>query len=364
MEITDVETYTLRLPIGRTVGDSRLSITDVYWVVVELTTDDGSVGTGWMGSLGYGPDLLERFVDSQFADLLVGRDPWHTEAIRADLRLRTIYYGELGLSAWPRSAIDVALWDLKAQAAGRPLYEFTGGSDPRVRAYASNMDAHHDLETLRELLESQVEAGFTAFKTKVGNRPLVEEVDRLETVREAIGPDADLFVDANQAWTVDETITAVERLDSFDLAWVEEPISEFDVDGHRRVAEAIRPPLATGEMFYRPERFDSLIENGGLGVVQPDLVRGGGVTGQLDVARRAASSHLPFAPHFYYAISAHLVSAVPTGWIVEYIPEYDVAPVLETPPTVADGYVELPDAPGHGYAVDPDAREEFEVSFD
>jgi L-alanine-DL-glutamate epimerase-like enolase superfamily enzyme len=364
MEITDVKTYTLRLPIGRTVGDSRLSITDVYWVVVELTADDGSVGTGWMGSLGYGPDLLERFVDSQFADLLVGRDPWHTEAIRADLRLRTIYYGELGISAWPRAAIDVALWDLKAQAAGQPLYRFLGGSDPHVNAYVSNMDAHHDLDTLRELLASQVEEGFTAFKTKVGNKPLAEEVERLRVVRETVGPDADLFVDANQAWTISEAITVMERLDAFDVSWVEEPISEFDIDGHRRVAEAVRPPLATGEMFYRPERFGYLFENGGIEVAQPDLVRAGGVTGQLDIARQAAAHDVPFAPHFYYAISAHLVSAAPTGWIVEYIPEYDVAPVLETPPTVANGSVELPDAPGHGYAIEPDAREEFEVSFD
>ena len=117
-------------------------------------------------------------------------------------------------------------------------------------------------------------------------------------------------------------------------------------------------------MFTRPERFDALLENGGIGVVQPDLVRGGGVTGGFDVARRAPSSHLPFAPHFYYAISVHFVSAAPTGWIVEYVPEYDIAPVLETPPEIADAIVELPDVPGHGYAVDPDAREGFEVSFD
>jgi L-alanine-DL-glutamate epimerase-like enolase superfamily enzyme len=89
MEITDVETYTLEVPIGRTVGDSRLSITDVYWVVVELTTDEGHVGTGWMGSLGFAPALMEEFVESQFADVLVGMDPFATDAIRQELRHRT-----------------------------------------------------------------------------------------------------------------------------------------------------------------------------------------------------------------------------------------------------------------------------------
>ena len=134
MQVTDVETYTLHVPIDGTVGDSRLEITDVYWVVIELGTDVGHTGVGWMGSLGFAPDLLERFVDSQFADALVGADPFAHEAIREELRTRTIYYGELGMSAWPRGAIDVALWDLKAKAAGVPLYRLLGGAESTVPA--------------------------------------------------------------------------------------------------------------------------------------------------------------------------------------------------------------------------------------
>ncbi|MCU4744646.1 hypothetical protein OB955_25555 [Halobacteria archaeon AArc-m2/3/4] len=204
MEITAVETTPLRVPIGRTVGDSRLSITDVYWIVVELETDEGYTGTGWMGSLGFGPDLLSRFVDSQFREHLLGRNPFALEEIVRDLRRQTIYYGELGMSAWPRSAIDVALWDIQAQAAGQPLYRLLGGETGRVRAYASSMDATHEIDEL-------------------------------------------------------------------------------------------------------------------------------------------AGLH---------------------GKIVEYIPEYDIAPLLENPPTIEDGEVVLPDRPGHGYRIDPAAKDEYGVSFD
>ena len=199
MEVTEVETYTLRVPIGRTVGDSRLSITDVYWVVVELETESGRVGTGWMGSLGFAPDLLSRFVESQFTDLLVGRDPFETEAIHRDMRRQTIYYGELGMSAWPRSGIDIALWDLKAQAAGEPLFRLLGGDSRRVRAYASSMDSTHNLEELPELHGEYADEGFTAFKTKVGDKSPAREAERVRTVRETVGRDADIFVDANQA---------------------------------------------------------------------------------------------------------------------------------------------------------------------
>jgi D-arabinonate dehydratase len=364
MEITDVTAYTLRVPIGRDVGDSRLTVSDVYWIVVEIDTDAGYTGTGWMGSLGFGPDLLERFVESQFADLLLGEDPFATEAIREKLRLQTIYYGELGMSAWPRSAIDVALWDIKAKAAGQPLYRLLGGDDRRVRAYASSMDSQHDVDELAALHGGYAEAGFTAFKTKIGNLPLEAERERVRTIREAIGPDADLFVDANQAWTVSEAIEHVGALEEYDIGWIEEPISEFDLAGHRRVADAVGPPLATGEMASRPEQFETLFEYGEIEVVQPDLVRAGGVTGQYEIAKLGHRHNVPFAAHFYYALSAHVVSAAPNGWLVEYIPEYDIAPLLVDPPEIEDGHVVLPDRPGHGYEIDPAARDEYEVAFD
>jgi L-alanine-DL-glutamate epimerase-like enolase superfamily enzyme len=332
--------------------------------VVEVETDEGYTGTGWMGSLGFAPDLLERFVDSQFADLLVGRDPFATEAIRERLRTQTIYYGELGMSAWPRGAIDVALWDIKAQAAGQPLYKLLGGEDDSVRAYASSMDSHHGLDELADLHGGFADQGFTAFKTKVGDKPASEEARRVEEIREAVGEEAEIFVDANQAWTVKEAISTVRELEPHGIGWVEEPISEFDHAGHERVAAAIEPPLATGEMVNRPEQFQHLLERGGMEVAQPDLIRAGGITGQTAVARLAATHNVPLATHFYYVVSAHVVSAAPTGWIVEYIPEYDVGPLLDPTPVVEDGRVHLPDEPGHGYRIDPDAKAEHLVTFE
>jgi len=128
------------------------------------------------------------------------------------------------------------------------------------------------------------------------------------------------------------------------------------------VADRIEPPLATGEMFHRPERFEYLLNSGGLEVAQPDLIRSGGVSGLWEVSKLAQRHNVPVATHCYYAVSAHVVSAAPNGWIVEWVPEYDVANILEEPPEIEDGRVILPDRPGHGYSVDPDARAEYEVT--
>ena len=361
MQITDVETYALEVPRDVAAADSRHAFDAWHVTAVEVDTDAGHRGLGWMASTRAG-GVFKHLLDDQFVPLLAGRDPSATEAIRADLRDQAVYYGETGMSAYPRAAIDIALWDLKAKAAGEPLYRLLGGADDRVQAYASSLDAGLSLDDLRRRHGERADEGFTAFKTKVGDKSPAVEAERVGAVREAVGPNAAIFVDSNQAWTVKEAIGVVEAIDVHDVGWVEEPISEWDLAGHARVADRIDPPLATGEMFYRPERFRWLAERGGMEVVQPDLIRAGGVSGVRDVARIAADHHLPLCPHANHAVSAHLVSAAPTGWLVEYFTGGDLAgAILETPPRVENGHVHLPDRPGHGYELDPEAVEAYAV---
>ncbi|MFC4360347.1 mandelate racemase/muconate lactonizing enzyme family protein [Halobium salinum] len=359
MRITDVETSVLRIPTGDAFGDARATVSERFWVVVELDTDVGLRGTGWFGTWRV-PDLYREFVDGTLAEVVVDRDPFETGAIRAATREKTQYYpGEVGFSAPPRGAIDVALWDLKAKAADQPLYRFLGGDEPSARAYVSRLDARRDEADLATLHGDYADAGFTAFKTKLGGRSPSAEAARVETVREAVGPDADVLVDANGSWTVDETVRTLDRLEPHDVTWVEEPVPAYDIEGYCRLADRVRPAVAGGEMLYRPERFADLLTRGRLGVAQPDLARCGGVSGLLDVARLAESHGARLAPHVYYPVAAHLVSAAPSGWLVEYIPEYDAGDVLENAPRIEDGRVHLSEAPGHGYAVSDDARAEY-----
>lgn len=356
MEITDVRVDALRVPLGTELGDARASVTERYWIVLELDTDAGLTGTGWISTWRV-PDLLARYT-REFSDLLVGADPFATTALGEAMRERTLYYpGELGFSAHPRSVVDVACWDLKAQAAGVPLYRLLGGTDREVPAYCSRLDAGEDAGTLVERHVEGADRGFGAVKTKVGGRPLAADLERVDALRAALGDGVDLLVDANQAWTVAEARRAVGALAERGVGWVEEPVSAYDVDAYRRVAAGARVPIATGEMFYRPERLRHLLDADAVDVAQPDLVRGGGVTGLLNAARLAESHGVPFAPHVHYAVSAHLVSAAPNGLYAEYIPEYDASPLLASGPTVRDGHVVLPEEPGHGCRLDPDARE-------
>jgi D-arabinonate dehydratase len=363
MEITELRTYILQPPLPGELGDARAAVAERYWVVVELDTDAGLTGTGWLGTWTI-PDLYERYLRG-FEDLLVGSDPLAIEARRREMRERALYYpGEVGFAALPRSAVDVALWDLKATAAGQPLYALLGGDGSAVPAYCSRLDATVPTDDLGEHHAPYATEGFTAFKTKVGGRPLAEDVRRVGEVREAVGSRPELFVDANQSWTVNEAVRGARALGEHDVGWVEEPISDWDLDGHRRIVDRMDAPLAAGEMFYRPERFEWLLSGGALDVVQPDLLRGGGVSALREIAALAATHHVPFVPHIHYAVSAHLVNAAPTGEYVEYIPEYDATDVLANAPEIRDGEVVLSGEPGHGYSIDEGTREAFGVSFD
>ena len=363
MEITELCVYTLQPPLPGDLGDARANIAERYWVVVELDTDAGLTGTGWLGTWTI-PELYERYTRG-FEDLLVGADPLAVDERRRETRERALYYpGEVGFSALPRSAVDVALWDLKGKAAGHPLYALLGGDGSPVPAYCSRLDSSVPTGELGAHHVRYASDGFTAFKTKVGGRPLAEDVRRVAEVREAVGPDAELFVDANQSWAPSEAVRGANALAECDIGFVEEPISEWDLDGHSRVVEGIGSPLAAGEMVYRPERFEWLLSRGGLEVAQPDLLRCGGVSGLREVADLAAAHAVPFVPHIHYAVSAHLVNAAPMGAFVEYVPEYDVSEVLEGAPEIRDGAVALPDEPGHGYSIRPEARAEFEVPFE
>ncbi|MFB6106633.1 MAG: mandelate racemase/muconate lactonizing enzyme family protein [Halobacteriaceae archaeon] len=355
MEVTDAETYALRVPIEGPFGDARASVDERFWIVVELETDAGHVGTGWLATWRV-PELFERYL-ADLAATVVGRDPHETAAVREALREQTLYYpGEVGFSAHPRSAIDVALWDLKAQDAGVPLFRLLGGADREVPVYVSGMDAGRDEATLAAFHGEFADEGFTRFKTKVGNRSLDEDAARVAAVREAVGPDAELFVDANQTYTPATALRAAERFDASDVGWFEEPVAPWNRQGYERVSRGTDVPVASGEMVYRLERLAALVEAGTVDVVQPDLIRGGGVSGLVDAAHLAARHDLPLAPHIHHAVSGHVVSAARTGWLVEYIPEYDAGAVLDGAPPVDGGTLTLPDRPGHGYRVSDEAR--------
>ena len=191
------------------------------------------------------------------------------------------------------SAIDTALWDLMAKRRRLPLWRLLGGHDPKVPAYAGGIDLQFPLEQLLRQTEDNLAKGFRAIKMKVGRERLSEDVARVGAMRELLGPDLALMVDANMRWRADVAIRAARALAPHQVTWLEEPTIPDDVQGHVRIAREGGLPIAAGENLHSLYEFQALIEAGGVAFPEPDLSNCGGVSVWLKVARLAEAANLP-----------------------------------------------------------------------
>ena len=345
MKITSVEVLPVQIPIEGHVAA-------VSAAVVRLRTDDGAEGLGH--AIPFSPQQFRSMMVAVEAlgELLVGQDPTRPE--RVHRMLLPSGWGLGGVGNVATAALDVAVWDLAAKRAGLPLYRLLGGYRSRVPAYASlRLRLTLAIAELQQVAAPLVAQGFRAVKMNVGGQATVAaEVARVRAVREAIGPDVSLLVDANSRWTPSQAIRVGRELAQFDLFWLEDPVPAHNVEGHAEVRRALDVPIATGEALFSLPAFRPLFEARGVDVPMPDLLRVGGITPFVKLAHLAEAYSLPFANHLSPEISAQVVAAVPNGHIVEYIPW--AWQLFQGCPTLDHGELVMSEEPGHGLTLDPD----------
>lgn len=262
--------------------------------------------------------------------------------------------GEAGISLISRAAIDMALWDGLAKAAGRPLVELLGGSVGSFRAYNSNGLWRHDPNTLAQEAAELVDiGGFKAVKLRLGYEHLSDDLRAIRAVREGIGDQVELMVDFNQAFGTGDALRRLHQLDDQGLYWYEEPIDYSDIRGYAALAKSVRTPIQAGENFYGPRDLFSVMEAGGVHYAMADLERIGGVTGWLRTSGLAAASGVQLSNHLYPEFAIHLLRTTSTAHWLEWVDWAD--PVLAEPLRPQDGMLTIPDRPGAGISWDEDA---------
>jgi len=275
--------------------------------------------------------------------------------------------GRRGLTTRAISAIDIGLWDLRAKVAGLPLYKMLGGYRDRVPIYMAG-GYYVEGKGLKELAEEMVgyvEWGARAVKMKIGALSIREDVERIKVVREAIGLDVKLLIDANCAYRCYEAIQLAKRVEEYDPFWFEEPVAPDDYQGFRRLAEQTTIPIATGENEYTRYGFRDLIATGAVPILNADAKVLGGVTEFIKVAALAQAYDLDIAPHGAQEIHVHLVAAIANGLILEYYP-VRFEPMWgniyhETLQLNDDGTVSPPSVPGMGIDPNYEALEPYRV---
>ncbi len=352
--IERMEVDLFRLPLPVPVEASAAGLMKGFdMVTVRLVDSDGVTGSGYtVLHEGQGASIA-KVVDLPFRETLMGADPDRIEWLWRQMYKRHHYAGRGGPVAFAMAAVDVALWDMKGRRFGTPLWRLLGGHDPKVRAYAGNIDLNFPVGKLLEGASKSVETGFHSVKMRLGRPTLAEDIARVEAMRSHFPDDIELMADANEAWRVDETMRAMTMLKPFDLVWLEEPIAPDNVAGYAHLRAAGQVPIAAGENLHTLAEFTALIAAGGVDFPEPDLTTCGGITPFMKGARLAEAHGLPVISHGAHDLHVHLLAASPNAAYLEWH-AFGLDRFMADPLTVRDGFATAPERPGHGIDLDWD----------
>jgi L-alanine-DL-glutamate epimerase-like enolase superfamily enzyme len=362
MKIVQAYSTALSIPLERPmyVGNKSHLFSRFNPVVVQLMTDEGIDGFG----IAFAEEdkrvkTLKMAID-EVSEVIIGQDVFRWAEAWQKLFEATAHMGHRGYGIYALSAIDSALWVIQAKALGMPLSRLLGGYREKVPAYASHMLFRNwSLDQLQKDAALLVDQGFRCMKMNMGDKPLSAEVERFKAIREAVGGDIEIMIDANWSWTVPEAIKMGRALEPYDVKWIEDPVASDDAEDLRQVASALSIPIAAGETYCTKYEFLGLLEKRAAHMLIIDLQRVGGITEWMKVAAMAEAWKIPVSSHLFDEFSAHLVAAVPNGYMVEYMPWWDV--LYQEPPRVQDGFISILERSGLGCELDPEALKKYEM---
>ncbi|MGO4235413.1 L-talarate/galactarate dehydratase [Pseudarthrobacter sp. YAF2] len=358
--IRHVKLSTARLPLTVPISDAKVftgrqkPMTEVVFLFAEIATELGHSGIGFSYSKRAGGPAQYAHA-KEVAEGLIGEDPNDIARIYTKLSWAGASVGRSGVATQALAAVDIALYDLKAKRAGLPLAKLLGSYRDSVRTYnTSGGFLNATLDEVKERATRSIEEGIGGIKIKVGLPDSKEDLRRVAGIREHIGPDVPLMVDANQQWDRVTALRMGRRLEDFDLVWIEEPLDAYDFEGHAHLAQVLDTPIATGEMLASVAEHKGLIAANGCDIIQPDAPRVGGITQFLRLAALADERGLGLAPHFAMEIHLHLAAAYPREPWVEHFDWLD--PLFNERLETKDGRMIVPDRPGLGVTLSDQAR--------
>ncbi|MGE4239082.1 mandelate racemase/muconate lactonizing enzyme family protein [Ramlibacter sp.] len=361
MKITRIDTTVVELTLPKpAVNSARVAIKTVGCVLVQLRTDGGADGEGFLYTMrGKHMAPLKAMIDS-LGELLVGEDVSQPERLWEKLWREIYFFGFTGVAVMAISALDTAVWDAHARSLDQPLGVLWGGNASKVPVYASQ-GLWTDLEPdalAREAADYKA-AGWRAMKMRTGRPNVADDVQAVKAVREAIGDGVALMADCSRALTVPHAIRLGRALEPYNLTWLEEPLPAHDIDGIAQVAAAVPVPIAIGENDYTRYGFRRVIEARAAHVLMMDLARVGGLSEMRKVAALARAHDLPVSNHIFTEHSLAACATFSNLNFVEYIDWFEE--LFTEPVRMQDGFLQVPTTPGHGFRFDPRTIEKRRV---
>ena len=364
--ITEVQVELLRLPLPRPMlsgsagGAGAKPVTHISMPVIFITTAGGLRGLGYAWSHMGGSLATRTVLEHDIKPLLIGQDALNHERIWKQIGKKLQAVGRRGLVVHAQAATDLALWDLKGKAAGLPLQKLLGGMRDDAPVYGSDGGwLYMSVEEMLDAFHAYLGDGLMGVKMKVGHDDVRVDIERVTAVRKALGDDVWLTVDANQMWDYPRAMKAGRAFEELGIDWLEEPLDCEDIAGHARLCADLDIPIALGETLGSRHEFAAYLNADAVDILQPDIIRMGGLTEMLRVVTLADIAGRPLAPHHMMESTIQVVCGVMSAGPIEHMPWMEAA--FTAPPLIENGRMRPPTGDGLGLDIADETVAEFRV---
>ncbi|HMH22500.1 MAG TPA: mandelate racemase/muconate lactonizing enzyme family protein [Puia sp.] len=344
--IRDHQLFKVNARLKKPIADATHTLHEISFLVLRLQLENGLIGESYLLSFQYSPQAI-RGAMMDILPLVKGYAANETGKVNAAISGQSEYFGNQGINRWVQSAVNIAMWDAWGKTLGQPIWKLLGTCKERCPIYGSGGWISYTTDELITEVRGYVERGFKAVKIKVGSPDWKKDVERLRQVRNAVGNEVDIMMDANQGMELPAAIQLANAVRDLNIYWFEEPLNRLNYDGYEMLKRQTGISLAMGEREYDTASFVELIKRKAIDIWQPDLLRLGGVEAWRSSAALAENFHLPVLPHYYKDYDVPLVCSIPNGAGVESFDWIDS--LIDNPLVIKDGYASPRDLPGWGF---------------
>jgi L-alanine-DL-glutamate epimerase-like enolase superfamily enzyme len=345
-KISAYNIYKAKAALKKPIADATHELREISFLVLRLQLENGVWGESYLLSFQYSPNAIAGAL-KDVLPAIVGFEANERGKVETLLYQHAEYFGDKGINKWAAAAVNIAMWDAWARTLQQPIWKIWGVHRSKCAIYGSGGWLSYSADELIAEVTGYKQRGFTAVKIKVGSPKWQTDVERLKLVRESVGNDLNIMMDANQGMRLPEAIQLARKAAALGIYWFEEPLHHQNFDGYKTLKEQTGIALAMGEREYDTVPLVELIKRNALDIWQPDILRIGGVEAWRESAAIAHAHHLPVLPHYYKDYDVPLVCSIPNGAGVESFDWID--PLIDNPMLIKDGYAYPHESPGWGF---------------
>ncbi|MCH5597845.1 mandelate racemase/muconate lactonizing enzyme family protein [Niabella ginsengisoli] len=346
-KIKQYSVFTAKAALSKPIADATHTLTEISFIILRLQLENGIVGESYLLSFQYSPRAIAGAL-KDVAAMVIGEDVYNTVSVFDKINIANEYFGQEGINRWAQAAVNIAMWDAWSKTLQQPIWKVLGANHFKVPVYGSGGWLSYNVEELIDEVSDYKKRGFKAVKIKVGKPDWKEDLERLAKVREVVGNDIGIMMDANQGMKLPDALALARAARQLEINWFEEPIGHTDFQGYQLLKNQAGISLAMGEREYSTVTLRELIKLNAIDIWQPDILRLGGVEAWRNSAALAQAHNIPVLPHYYKDYDVPLLCTISNGAGAESFDWID--PLIDHKLIIDNGFAIPHDRNGWGFS--------------